>query len=384
MKITAVETLALRLPSVEDIGDGTQDALVVKVHTDAGVVGLGEAAGPPSIIQAIIHAPLSHRHCWGLASLVLGEDPLEIRRLWERMYRGSQFYGRRGAAVIAMSAIDIALWDIMGKTVGRPVVELLGGAQHKTVPVYASTLMPHTPQAAAAEAGRWAQHGFRAIKFGWEGFATATDGGVELVRAIRKEIGGSLDIMLDVGFVWDRSSAVRWARDLQEFRPSWIEEPFWPDDLKSYAHLADCVDTPIAAGENCTGRHEFRDLIDRGHIDIVQPDVSRTGGLTEALRVVALAEDAGVLAVPHVWSTGILQAASLHLMAAVRTAQLVEFCVWDSPLNTDLVRPRSWIESDGTVQIPHRPGLGVELVEDVVEKFLSSRMVTSVEGATPR
>jgi L-alanine-DL-glutamate epimerase-like enolase superfamily enzyme len=369
VRITDVETIILRLPSIEMIADGTQDALLVRVHTDEGIVGTGEVDASPEVIRAIIEAPASHALSSGLRELVVGEDPMQARQIWDKMYRGSIFFGRRGPAVMAMSGIDIALWDIIGQVTGRPVHAALGGAYRTRIRAYASTLMPETPQAAAAEATRWAEAGFRAIKFGWGGFATACDGGVELVRAIRKAVGDEVDILLDIGFNWEPSSAIAYARRLEEFRPFWIEEPFWPDDKESYARLADAIDTRVAGGEEETTRWAFRELIDEGHVDVVQPDVSRAGGFTEVQRIAELAAMRGRPCVPHAWSTGILKAATLHMNAAIPNALFMEFCVWEGPLGDELTEPRFWIDGNGDVQIPQTPGLGVALREEVIARY---------------
>jgi L-rhamnonate dehydratase len=369
MHITDVETIVLRLPTIEMIADGTQDALLVRVHTDEGLTGLGEVDASPEVIRAAIQAPASHALCSGLRELLIGQDPLQVRRLWDRMYRGSIFFGRRGPAVMAMSGIDIALWDIVGQATGRPVYDALGGKYHEKVRAYASTLMPHTPKEAAAEATRWAEAGFTAIKFGWGGFGTASDGGISLVRAIREAVGEKIDILVDVGFNWEPSAALEYARRLEEYRPFWIEEPFWPDDKQAYARLADAIDTRVAAGEEETTRWAFRELIDHGHVDVVQPDVSRAGGFTEVQRIAEIAADSGRPCVPHAWSTGILKAATLHMNAAIPNALLMEFCVWESPLNNELTECPLWIDKNGDVEVPCVPGLGVQLRQNIVDRY---------------
>ncbi len=200
MKITDVEAIILRKPDIAKINDSSQDALVVLVRTDEGITGIGEVDSSPYVIKAVIDAPPSHRLSQGLRELVIGEDPFDIQHVWEKMYLGSTFFGRRGAAVQAMSGIDIALWDIMGKAQGVPIHRLLGGRYRGKVRAYASTLMPHTPKEAAAEAEKWAKAGFTAIKFGWEGFGQSQKMDVALTRAVREAVGDDIDIMLDIGF----------------------------------------------------------------------------------------------------------------------------------------------------------------------------------------
>lgn len=369
MKITDVEAIPLRLPTVTDAADSTQDALIVRVHTDEGITGIGEVDASPLVIKAIIDAPKSHAVSHGVRALLVGQDPLEPARLWDRMYEGSIFSGRRGAVIMAMSGVDIALWDILGKATGQPVYRLLGGAYRDRIRAYASTLMPDTPDDAAREAARWAERGFRAIKMGWGGFGRGPESDAALVAAARRAVGPQVDLLLDLGFRWERQDAVSTARRIEEYRPFWFEEPFLPDSLDRYAQLADAIETRVATGEENTTRWEFRDLIDRGHVDVLQPDVTRAGGLTECRRIAWIAADRGRPVVPHAWSTGIVKAASLHLIAAIPNALFLEFCVWDSPLNLELVQPVFAIDANGDVAVSQAPGLGIELNEDVLEEY---------------
>ena len=370
MKITDVEAIVLRhRAEIQDIADGTQDALIVRVSTDEGITGIGEVDSSPSVVKAAIEAPKSHAICCGLRELLIGENPLEIGRLWNKMYRGSIFFGRRGVGIHAMSGIDIALWDLKGKALGKPVYELLGGAYRKRVRAYASTLMPDTPMGAAREAEKWAARGFTAVKLGWGGFGSSTDTDVALVAAARTAIGERVELLLDIGFCWDAATAIQQVRRFEPYRPFWVEEPLPPDDLRGYRQLADAVDTRIACGEELATRWEFESLMDEARVDVVQPDIARAGGLTETKRIAEMAELRGLICVPHAWKTGILKAASLHLIASIPNAHFLEFVVWDSPLAHELVQPRFWIDQDGTVAVPEAPGLGVALDEAVLNRY---------------
>ena len=370
MRITDVEALVLRMPTI-DVGaaDSTQDALIVRVHTDEGIVGIGEVDASPTIVKAIIDAPPSHAISSGLREVLVGEDPRDIERLWDRMYQGSIFYGRRGVAVMALSGLDIALYDILGKSLRVPVYRLLGGARRKSIPAYASTLMPDTPDEAEAHAREVAARGFRAIKFGWGPFGRSDDLDEELVAAVRRGAGDDVEIMLDIGFGWrEADHAIAMTRRIAKYRPYWIEEPLYPDDLRGYARLADAVDVPIAAGEENTTRFEFEDLLERGRVDIVQPDVTRCGGLTEAKRIATMAHALGKPCVPHAWSTGIISAASLHLIATLPNARYLEYCIRPNPLNTGLVKNPVRVV-DGMAHVPEAPGLGIELDEAELARF---------------
>lgn len=373
MKITRVDALMLRMPEIDpNAADSTQDAFIVRVHTDAGIVGIGEVDASPTVVKAVIDAPRSHAISTGLREILLGKDPRDIESLWEQMYRGSIFYGRRGVAVMALSGLDIALWDILGKSVGEPCYRMMGGAYRDRVPAYASTLMPDTPSEAAAHAREVADAGFTAIKFGWGPLGRDGELDVELVSAIRSEVGDGVEIMIDVGFAWrDARHAVRMTRRLAPYRPAWIEEPLWPDDLIGYRELAGAVDVPIATGEENTTRWEFAELLDRGCVDVIQPDISRCGGLSEARRIDALARSRGKDCIPHAWSTGIVSAASLHFLATLPSARYLEYCIRPNPLNTSLVRNPVRVE-DGVAWVPEGPGLGIELDDEQLERFAVS------------
>jgi L-rhamnonate dehydratase len=369
MRINRLEPIVLRAGSTT-AADSSLDAFILRIHTDEGITGLGEALSSPTIMRAIVEAPSSHALALGFQDLLLGEDPLQVERLWEKLYRGGIWYGRRGAAIHALSAVDIALWDIRGKVLGLPVSTLLGGAvRHKLRP-YASHVMPDTPREAAALAEKSARNGFSAVKLGWGplGASAATD--EALIRAVREAVGPDVDVMLDVGLVWDATQAIQRVRLFERYRPYWIEEPLPADDFDGYARLADAVDTRIATGEQLTTRWEFRELLDRGRVDVIQPDIARAGGITEVRRIVDMAETRNVEWAPHVYGTGILQLAAAHMVAASPSGKLLEYCMSDSPLIRELVvppLPTSML--DGLFELPTRPGLGVELDEAVVKRF---------------
>lgn len=368
MKITDVEAIHLTLPERQAIADGTQDAIIICVHTDEGVTGIGEVDSSPHVIKAVIEAPMSHSLCHGLKGVLLGEDPLDVDRLWEKMYRASIFYGRRGAAVQAMSGVDIALWDIAGKASGRPIHKLLGGGYRSEMRAYASTLFEDTPEGMAKSVARHREQGFTAIKFGWGVFGKDSKHDERLVAAARREAGDDMDILVDAGLVFNASTAIRTARMLESYNVFWFEEPLPPDDYEGYAKLADAVDIPIAAGEEESTRYGFADLMDRGRIDVVQPDVTRAGGISESKKIADMAHRRNLPCVPHAWSTGIIVAASLQLIAAIPNALFLEYCTWDSPLRWELVDEQFPLH-DGRVAIPDKPGLGIELNEEVIERY---------------
>ena len=371
MRITKLEAILLRPRGAIDtaIADGSQDGLLVRIHTDDGLVGLGEVDSSPAIAKAIIEAPSSHKLCNGLAALLIGENPLEIGRLWQKMYKGSLYYGRRGAAIHAISGVEIALWDIAGKAAGKPIHALLGGARRDRVKAYASTLMPDKPKDAARAVETQMKAGFKAVKLGWGPLGKSAELDVALVAAARKAGGDDLDLMIDVGKGWQSvRDGIDRARRMEEYNPFWIEEPFWPDDYAKYAALAAAVSTPIAGGEEETTLADFERLVEKGNVEILQPDVTRAGGISECLRVADYARRQGRRCVLHAWSTGIIKAATLQVLAAMEEAEYMEYCVQTTDLNQRLVAERFPLK-DGYVAIPNGPGLGIELDEAALKEF---------------
>lgn len=372
MRITDVEALHLRQPQIDTtVADGSQDALIIRIHTDEGIIGVGEVDSMPPVIKAIVDAPPSHKIANGLRSLLVGEDPFQIDRLWQRMFEGSLYYGRRGPAIHAMSGIEIALWDIVGKATGKPVHTLLGGARRERIPAYASTLMPDTPEEVRRVVTAQREAGFGAVKLGWGPLGLDAELDVALVAAARAAGGDDLDLMIDVGQGW-RSvrHAIDRCRRMHEYRPYWIEEPFLPDAYDSYRQLAEAIETPVAGGEEESTRWPYARLMASG-VEVLQPDVTRVGGMSECLRVAQLAHQHGRRCVLHSWSTGIIKAASLHVLAAMDEAEYLEYCIQESVLNQRLVRQRFPV-IDGQVEIPQEPGLGIDLDEQVLSEYVVS------------
>lgn len=368
MKITRVEPLILRSGPVDVARpDGTQDAFLVLVHTDEGLVGIGEADTSPYVAYTITGMPASHAVARGLAELLVGEDPLQIRRLWDAMFAGTYHYGRDGAALHAMSAIDMALWDLAGKAAGRPICDLLGGRRADNVDVYASEVMPDTPEEAAEIARHATSAGFQALKLGWGPLGTDVGRDTELASAARDAIGPDRRLMIDGGMAYSVQRAREFCRRSATLDLSWFEEPFDADDIESYRRLSDTVGVPIACGEAHSTLRSFRRLLDEARVDILQPDLGRCGGFTVAADVARLAESANVEVVPHSFSTDVLLAASIQFAASLPRARLVEYPVTAAAaagsIITEPLRPQA-----GTLAVPPGPGLGIELDEDEVAR----------------
>ena len=378
MKITDVEVAYLKIPSIAMMANGTQDAAVVLVHTDEGITGLGEAESAPSVVKAIVEAPRSHSVMVGLREVLVGENPLEIERLWRKMYESTIYFGRRGAVIHAISGVDIALWDLKGKVLGRPLCDLLGGTTDAKVRAYASGLFGRSPAETGEKAARFKEAGFTAFKFGWEDFGRSAASDRAHVAAVREAVGPDAPIMCDVGWardsggaIWDATTALSRTQMLAEYDVYWLEEPLPPDDLDGYRRLCDASPIRIAAGEEEATVHGFRDLIERGHLHVVQPDVARAGGVTETMRIAAFAYAHNVPCVPHHYSTGILGAVSVHVNASIpnRLFQETPAPGEGSALNTDLVVPAVKLDADGCIVIPPGPGLGIELDQEVFSRY---------------
>jgi L-alanine-DL-glutamate epimerase-like enolase superfamily enzyme len=301
MRITDIETIMLRLPEVRPNGDGLQDLLVIRVHTDEGLVGIGEVHTAPLVARAVIDAPISQLTVQGFRQLLIGRDPRRINELWHLMYDHSTTFGRRGIVVNVISGIDIALWDLLGKSLGVPIHQLLGGA---------------------------------AMKFGWGGLGRDVREDARWIAAVRDAVGPDVALMLDMGEPAPFDQALWLARALADSDVAFLEEPLSPDDLDGFRDLVAISPTPIATGEKETTRFGFRDLMERGGLRIIQPDMARVGGVTEMLRIAALAEVRDVRVIPHCWASDILVSVTCQFLATRQDAPYLEFNVMDNPLRT--------------------------------------------------
>ncbi len=380
MKITSVELFVLKSPGLYNSPEDAEEPQgptymgLVKVTTDAGLCGYSDMETCASVAKACVDAPRWSQEgmeCFdGLASLVVGQNPLEVERLWYRMYRGSIYYGRRGVAIQAISAIDIALWDICGKFYGQPIHILLGAKWRGKVRAYGSTLFRRTPDAMKEAVKAYIGEGFTAVKFGWGGFGADPRLDVRLVEAAREELGTQRDLLVDTGWFVERTAkeAIQVVRSIEQFEPFLVEELLHPEDYDGYRRVSEAVETRIACGEQEATEWGFEQLIQRGQLDVLQPDLTRCGGFTAARKIVHMAERANRLVIPHSWSSDLLTAASLHLTAFQRRADFVEFSTSQGPLSRMLVKEPLRME-DGFLRVPEGPGLGVEVNDEVINQY---------------
>ena len=373
MKITSIETVAL-------LDQGKASETVVRVHTDEGVSGIGQAESPSLVIEAIIRCD------GGLEELLRGEDPLQVERLWQKMYAATGLFGRRGVTIAAIGAVETALWDIAGKALGKPVCELIWQScctvtepseiREKVRP-YATVYPPGEDLDEIAERFSLArERGLRAMKLEeWPGgFAHVSPmRDAEVVRTARETIGEDRDLMIDVQNRWSEvGQALDSIRAIAEYRPYFIEAPLPADNLAGLARLADTVETRIAVGDwGFSTRFEFEEIMEKGRVDVVQPSSVRSGGIREITRIAEAAYRRGLICVPHAWCHMVGVAAEIHLAAVLPNMPYFEMPIAfpDSPIISELIEPAIEIDASGMIEVPKRPGLGFALNEDVVKRF---------------
>ena len=353
------------------IGDGSQDTAVVLVHTDEGITGIGEVDSSPEVVKAIVETPASHDQCRGLRDIIVGEDPTNIEYLWYKMYHYSYYYSRRSVGIHAMSGIDIALWDITGKKYGLPVSKLLGGRFREKIPAYCSVLMPGTQKEIdELVAHHKADCRYNGFKFGWGALGESEEKDVRLVEYCRRAVGDDARLMIDIGMRWtDYKYALRVSKEYEKQKIYWLEEPFAPDRTEDFGRLSDNINVSLASGEEFGTLYEFDEMLSRGKVDIVQPDMSRCGGITMAKKIADMAELRGKKLIPHAFKTGILMGATLQLIASIPNADMLEYCAQETVLSKNLVRHHFTLDSDGNVSIPDVPGIGVDINEEVLNKY---------------
>ena len=369
MKITKGEALVLRVGEVDTSrADGTQDAFLVRIHTDEGLVGVGEGDTSPYVAREIVTMPSSHSIARGLAEVLIGEDPRRIRPLWDKLFLDSYHYGRDGAALHAMSAIDMALWDLLGQISGLSVAQLLGGETSHDIEIYASEVMPETPEEVAAIAAQVVNEGFGALKLGWGPLGRDIGHDVELASAAREVLGPDRKLMIDGGMAYSLRSAREFCRRTEDLNLFWFEEPFEGDDFRSYERLCSSVGVRVACGEAHSNTAPFRQLVDIG-VSILQPDLGRCGGFTIGRDIAAMVREysASAVVIPHCFSTDVLLAATLQFVATLPGERLIEYPVTSSKRAGSLLND-PFVPREGVLRVAAGAGLGITLDEDEVQR----------------
>lgn len=352
--------------------------VIVQVRTDADIDGYGlVGVGSPSSVGVIEHH---------LAPVVIGQNPFDVERLWELMYRSTLNIGRKGLVIEAISAVDIALWDIMGKATGQPVYNLLGGRTNKRLRAYVSQSYAYADiDRVRAEAAQYMRDGFTALKmrFGYgpsDGRAGMRKN-YELVSAVREVVGDDVDLMADAYMGWDVPYAIAMIRRLDDLELRWVEEPVHPDNLDGYARIRMAVKTPISGGEHEFTRYGYRDMVDKRAVDILQPDVNRMGGITEARKVWALAQAHDLEVIPHS-----PQAHNAHLITAHLNSPMIEYfppgALRYAYTFYDELFTGEPTAADGFLALSDRPGLGIEPNWDTIERYRADRPTPDDDTST--
>ncbi len=378
MKIVEVKTHVLSTPLEEPFAFSMgwvhkRSTMIVELLTDEGITGWGEALchglQPPEIAETIVQVALK--------PIVVGQDPFDVDVLWERMYNLTRPYGQKGAVPNAISAVDIAIWDCLGRALGKPVHKLLGGAYRTEVQPYATGFYrvegKSYPADAIEEARRHVRNGFTAMKLKI-GFGVEED--LEYILAVREGIGPGPKLMVDANHAYNVGSARRLLKAIEPAGIHWFEEPISPEDIDGYCELKSLTGIYLAAGENEFTKIGFREWIARRAVDILQPDLCSAGGFTECRKISALAQAWHTTLIPHVWASGIGLAASLQFIATLPPAPLalkpveplLEYDQSSHPFRQDLVFGAVGMVG-GKVPIPTSPGLGVEINREVIERY---------------
>jgi len=369
MKITDVQTIRLRarIPTDGQVFSrsgvrSTRSTTLVRVDTDEGISGIGSASGNGELIEVIVAKVIK--------PLLVGMDPTEIDTIWDKAYvrGGHKEFGTRGIGVVALSGVDIALWDILGKAHGVPLYQLLGGKCRDKVPVYATALYPDEPAKVARRASGFADQGFHGVKIK-VGFDLDQD--IRIVRAVREELGKDFIVMTDANQGYSVDVALKASDAFADCGAYWLEEPLFVEDIEGHAILREKSKTPIAVGENLHMCYAFENFIMRGAVDFIQPDVARAGGITEIRKITALAARHKVPVSFHTWGDGVALAASVHLSAALKDCIVMELDYTYNPLREELLREPFKVQN-GFLIPPERPGLGIELNPNALERFAFS------------
>lgn len=374
MKITEIEVIELRAPGFDaSYYDSSWSTCVIRIHTDSGISGISEVDSVPSVVRAIIEADTYHSQAIGLKSALLGQDPLNVEGLWDRMYQETYLYGRRGAVIHTISGIDIALWDIRAKVAGKTVSSLLGGSSRRTKIKAYGTVYPlgRTHGEILQHLDNALQRGLRAFKICAEPiWQEEPDAVSDIIQTVRSHIGPEADLMVDGVAVWqDAKDVLSLMPLLREQRVGWLEAPLPLENLDGYRCLQG-HGIPIGGGDlGMTTRYEFADMLHRGKADILQPDITMAGGFSEVMRISHMANDAGRRVIPHGYKTNILNAINLNFLSQHWVEEMLEYSLSPSPLLADLTLETFPLDENGMVSVPSGPGLGVTLNQDALRTY---------------
>ncbi|VTU21323.1 mandelate racemase/muconate lactonizing enzyme family protein [Variovorax sp. RA8] len=348
----------------------TKGALVVEIVTDEGITGWGDCYGPAAVNKTIVDTLLKPS--------LIGRDPFDVEVIWEALYNKVKDYGLTGMTICSISGIDIALWDIVGKAVNKPIHKLIGGCFRPKLQAYATGLyfknMDRLNEEAVEEARGYVAEGFTAIKMKIGLGSLIRD--IDRVAAVRDAIGNDIKLMVDANHSFNVPQAINMGRELEKLGVYWFEEPISPEDLDGYVEVSRRLDMAVAGGENEFAKYSFRAILEKRAMDIVQPSVCAAGGITEAKKIAALAQAHSVQCVPHCWGTAIGLAATMHFLASlpdsppclVPVPPMLEYEQTFNPFRDELSRTKLTHEG-GVVTVPTGPGLGIDVDRTVLDRY---------------
>jgi L-alanine-DL-glutamate epimerase-like enolase superfamily enzyme len=370
MKIKSIKVDVVKhtLPTSEPIAYGPRGSIViVRIETDEGIEGIGDAMTHCFYHEAGFAVKTLIEK--GLKNLLIGEDPLEIQRLWRKMYLSEMYTRQWGLAINAISAIDTALLDIAGKAWNVPVYKILGGHYHDKIKVYASDLFDFkNPSKTIQLVNNLIERGFTAIKLGYGGFGFNIDESIKMIKDIRDAISYNVTFMVDGPATLSVPQAIKLGKKLEKYEIFFWEEPLPKDDIEGYIQLSKELELNIAAGEQLQTIYAFKDWIVKKAVDIIQPDVHIAGGLSHCRKIADLAEEWNILLIPHSWSTAINFVAALHLVSSIPNGLFVEYRTTPTVLMNELLKEPIKIEN-GYAKVPDKAGLGIELNEKVIKEY---------------
>jgi len=371
LQIKAVETLMLQAELQEPLTIAgvspftVRQSNLVRIKTDEGIDGVGEiiVRAAPEATEAIVRTILK--------PILIGSDPFDVELLWQRMFSAMSTRGHsKGFMIEAISGVDIALWDIIGKATKLPLYRLLGGRQAKQLRAYATALTFKDKKELVKDAERFLEMDFEAMKLKI-GRGPRVD--VENMKTVRESVGDEVLVMTDANSGYDATTAIKVGRQIERCGAYWLEEPVPPHDIDGYVSVRKALDMPVAGGESEFTRFGFRDLISRGAVDIVQPDVTRAGGFSEVKKILALAEAYNLPYAPHNFGSAVCLAASIQMAASAPNFLVLEYDATPNPLREDLPATPLPEVRNGSVEAPPAPGLGLEIDEDALARYTIKR-----------